>query len=243
MVGGREVSLGLFGGDCWGVNERCQPSASYQLSGGGPEDGLAPAATACSNDRNSNRNLGWAFGAPPQSPNNLFWHCAVQTYLPQVSKNTFAGLWGTVVGVFGAPLQNTYNIFGTEQFKHTYPRYPNTLSLAYGVRWYGCLERQPGTQTLFLALRTSNTTVIGMQKHLRWPMVYSGMGVWGATPEPKQIFLALCISTTTVLGIQKHLDWPTGYSGRGVWSATPEPKQYFLPLFFFWRSGVWAVRA
>ena len=132
--------------------------------------------------------------------------------------------------MFGAPLQNTYNIFGTEQFKHTYPRYPNTLSLAYGVRWYGCLERQPGTQTLFLALRTSNTTVIGMQKHLRWPMVYSGMGVWGATPEPKQIFLALCISTTTVLGIQKHLDWPTGYSRRGVWSAIPEPKHYFLAL-------------
>ena len=34
------------------------------------------------------------------------------------------------------------------------------------------------------------------------------MGVWGATPEPKQHFLALCNSNTPVPGIQKHFYWP-----------------------------------
>ena len=36
------------------------------------------------------------------------------------------------------------------------------------------------------------------------------MGVWGATPDPKQYFLALCSSNTPILGIQKHL--PTAMS-------------------------------
>ena len=66
-------------------------------------------------------------------------------------------------------------------------------------------------------------------KHLFWPMVCRGMGVWGTTPEPKQYFLAFCSSNTTILGTQKHLCWPLGgYSGMGVWSATPEPIQYFF---------------
>ena len=56
------------------------------------------------------------------------------------------------------------------------------------------------------------------------------MGLWGATPEPKQYVLALCTSNITILGIQKHLYWPVGYSGMGVWGATPEPSQYFLAL-------------
>ena len=78
--------------------------------------------------------------------------------------------------------------------------------------------------------RHPRTIIRGMQKHLGWPVGYSGMGVWGATPEPKQYFLALCSANTTILGIQEHLCWPKGYSGRGAWGATPDPKQYFLAL-------------
>ena len=53
------------------------------------------------------------------------------------------------------------------------------------------------------------------------------MGVWGATPEPKQYFLAVCSSNTPILGMQKHLFWPIGYSGMGVWGATPESRDIF----------------
>ena len=32
------------------------------------------------------------FGPPPQNPNNIFWHCAVQTSASEVSKTMFAGV-------------------------------------------------------------------------------------------------------------------------------------------------------
>ena len=48
----------------------------------------------------------WLFGAPPQNPNNIFWHCALQKPSWEVSKNTFAGSWGIEVWVFGAPPEN-----------------------------------------------------------------------------------------------------------------------------------------
>ena len=66
-----------------------------------------------------------------------------------------------------------------------------------------------------------------LRKHLCWPMGYIGMGVWSATPEPKQYFLALCSSNTPILGIQNQFCWPMGYSGIGSWSATPEHKLFF----------------
>ena len=68
---------------------------------------------------------------------------------------------------------------------------------------------------------------LGIQKHLCWPVGYSGTGGWGATPEPKQYFLALCSSNTIIRGTQKHLCWPVGCSGMGGWGATPEHKQFF----------------
>ena len=69
-----------------------------------------------------------------------------------------------------------------------------------------------------------------MQKHLFWPMVCSGMGGWGATPEPTCYFLALCISKRPILGMQTHVFWPKMCSGMGGWGATPEPRCYFLAL-------------
>ena len=89
----------------------------------------------------------WVFESPPQ---NGFFNYAVQTPPSQVFKNTFAGLWGTVVWVFGPSPQDTSNIF--------------------------------------LASCKSNNTIIGIQKHLWWPIGYRGIAVWGATPEPEQIF-------------------------------------------------------
>ena len=93
------------------------------------------------------------WGAGPQ-PKQYFWHCVVQTVQTppsRVSKNTFAGLWGAAVWVFGAEL--------------------------------------------VLALSSSNTTITGIQKHLCWPMGYSGMGVWDPSPQPKQYFWHCAIQT------------------------------------------------
>ena len=84
------------------------------------------------------------------------------------------------------------------------------------------------TKQYFLALRSPNTTILGSQKHLCWPVGYAGRCVWGATPETKQYSLALRSSNTTILGIQKHLCWPIEYSGLGGWSATLETKTIFF---------------
>ena len=83
---------------------------------------------------------------------------------------------------------STQTFFGSMQFKHYHHRYPKTALLASGVQRYGCLGRHPRTQTIFLALCSSNTPTIGTQKHFCWPMGYSEMGVWGATPEPGSVF-------------------------------------------------------
>ena len=74
---------------------------------------------------------------------------------------------------------------------------------------------------------------LGIQKHLCWPVGYSGLAVWGATPEPKQYVSALCSSITIIRGTQKHLYYPVGYNGMGVWGATPEPKRFFFAIVQF----------
>ena len=135
-----------------------------------------------------------------------------------------------MVWVFGALDQNPNNIFWHCAFQTPHPRHPKTPFLAYRVQRYGCLGRRMRTQNHFSALCISNTPILGIQKHFCWPVGYSGMRGWGATPEPKQCFLLSCILNTPILGIQKHLCWPMGYSGMGVWAATPEPNQYFLEL-------------
>ena len=113
-------------------------------------------------------------------------------------------------------------------FKHPHPRYPKTPLPAYRVQKYGCLERHPKTQTPVFG---ANTPILGIQKHLCWPVGYKGMGAWGATAEPKNRFLALCVSNTPVLGIQKHLFWSIGYCAMGCLSATREPTKFFHTIF------------
>ena len=119
----------------------------------------------------------------------------------------------------------THLIFsGIVQFKETHSRDPKTPLLAHGVQWYGWLGRHPRTHIIFLlAFCSSKTPILGMQKHLFWPMVCSGLGGWGATPEPKRYWLALCSSKTLILGMHKHLFCPKVCSGMGGWGATPEP--------------------
>ena len=101
--------------------------------------------------------MAWVFGAPPQNPNNIFWHCAIQIPSSEESKNTFAAPWSIVVLSFGAPPQNPNNICSLVQFKYPHPRYPKIPLLPYRVQWYWCLGRHPRTQTILLALCNSNT--------------------------------------------------------------------------------------
>ena len=117
--------------------------------------------------------------------------------------------------------------YGILHFEHHHPRYPRTLLLACRVQWYECLGRHPRIQATFMALCIANITIQGIQKHFCWTVGHSGIGVWGATPEPRHHFMALCISNNTILGIQKHHCWPMGYGGMSVWGATPEPEEYF----------------
>ena len=69
------------------------------------------------------------------------------------------------MGVWGAT-QNLNFLFGIVLFKQPHPRYPKTPVLAYGAQRYGCLGRYPRTQTIILALCSSNTTIIGIHKQL-----------------------------------------------------------------------------
>ena len=85
----------------------------------------------------------------------------------------------------------------------------------------------PEPTRCFLALCSSKTPILGVQKHPFWLVVCSGMGVWSDTPEPTAYFLTWCISNTAILGIQKHSFWLVVCSGMGVWSATPGPTGYF----------------
>ena len=109
---------------------------------------------------------------------------------PRYSKTPFLAHGVQRYGRLGCHPRTQTLFFG--MFKHHHPRYPKTPFLAYGVPWYGCLERHPRTppephpKQFFLALCSSITTIPGIQKYLCWPMGYSGMGVWSATPEPKQ---------------------------------------------------------
>ena len=82
----------------------------------------------------------------------------------------------------------------------------------------------PQNPNKFLALSISNTPILGIQKHVFWPMVCRGIGVWGATAEPKQYIFGVVHF--------KHTDFrypQTGfldhgvqrYGREGAWPLTP----------------------
>ena len=126
----------------------------------------------------------WVFGAPPQNTNNTFGIVQLKHHHHRCPKTPLLANRVQWYWCLGRHPRTQLILFGIMQFKQHHHRCPKTSLLAYRVQWYGCLGRHPRTQTILLALCNSNTTIIGVQKHLCWPIGYSGIGVWGATPEP-----------------------------------------------------------
>ena len=143
-------------------------------------------------------------------------------------------------------------------WQHVHTQGPRSTTRGFWstvCRYMGGWSATPEGTRYFLALCSSKTSILGIQKHLYWLVVCSGTGVGSATPEPTAYFLALRGSKTPILGIQKHLFWPVVCSGMGVWSATPEPTAYFWALctsktpilgikntfFGLWCAVVWVV--
>ena len=77
------------------------------------------------------------------------------------------------------------------------------LFLAPAVQKHGRLRRHPRTQAIFFDTVQHTHARYPQKPLLAWGMGYIGIGVWGATPEPKEYFLASCSSNTPILGIQK----------------------------------------
>ena len=111
----------------------------------------------------------------------IFARCAFQTPPYLVSKNTFCGRFSVEVWALGAPRQNP-TFFGIAQFKHPHPRYLKNIFLADLVQRYALLDRHAQSPH-FLALRTSNTPILGIQKHSFWQIWCKGMRAWSATPK------------------------------------------------------------
>ena len=107
------------------------------------------------------------------------------------------------------------------------------LTHGYPIRHFLYTYATPKPKQYSLALCSSNTSVLRIQKHFCRPIGYRGRGAWGGTPERKQYFLALCISNTPFLGIQKHFCWLVEYINTGVWGATPEVKHFFFGIVHF----------
>ena len=83
------------------------------------------------------------------------------------------GLW--------APCQ-ICTFFGIALFNNPHPRYSKTCLLAYLVQGYARLGRLAKTP-IFLALRISNTPMLGIQKHFCWHIWCKGMRAWSAAPK------------------------------------------------------------
>ena len=129
-----------------------------------------------------------------------------------LSKNTIAGLWGTVVWVFGAPPQMPNNFSSIVHFTHRHPRYRKTPFLAHGVCSYGGVwGASPEAKQCLLVLCNSNIPIPGTIKHLCCPKGYTALGVRGATPGAKQLFWH-CPFQTPPSQVSKN-----SFSGR--WTA------------------------
>ena len=74
----------------------------------------------------------------------------------------------------------------------------------------------------------SNTPILHIQKHLFWPIGYSGMRVWGATREPKRYFWHCAVQTppsqvykNTFAGLYNALQWQKATHGSQGWLGGP----------------------
>ena len=128
----------------------------------------------------------WVFGASPQNPNSRFWPSPFQTHLSRVFKNTFSDPWSAGIWVFASPPQNPNSSCWQCPFQ-------THLSLIFQNPCYGpwcsvvwVFGAPPQNPNNFSLCPISNTPIPGIQKHIFRPMICRGMGVSGATPEPKQ---------------------------------------------------------
>ena len=191
------------------------------------------------------------WGATPQ-PYFFLALCISNTTFPGIQKHVCWPMEYSGMGVWRATPEPNF-FFGIVHFKHHLPRYPAACLLAYGVQWYGCLWRHSRTETIFLALCISNTTIPGTQKHVCWPLEYCGMGVWAATPEPEQYFWHCAFQTppfqvpqNTFAGLWSTVVWVFGAPPQNpnnvFWHSafqTPlsqVPKNTFAGL---WSTMVW----
>ena len=128
----------------------------------------------------------WVFGAPPQNPNEIFLAlCISNTTTLGIQTHGRWPIGYSGLGVWGA-IQETEQFF----WHYTVQTPPFPVSKSDG-RTDGGLGRHPRTQTILLALYIPNTPISGVQKHLCWSMEYSGMGVWGTTPELRWFFFCI----------------------------------------------------
>ena len=74
-----------------------------------------------------------------------------------------------------------------------------------------------------------NTAILGIQKHLCWPVGCTGMGVWGATPEPLNMFW-LCAFQTPLYRVSKTTFARLWGAQVWVFGAPPENHSIFSGL-------------
>ena len=131
------------------------------------------------------------WGATPE-PKQHFLHYPFQPHPSQVCGNTFSGPWCAGVWVLGAPPLNPNSIFWHCPFhRHPSQLFQNTF---YGP-WCAeiwVFEAPPQNPKHFFCYGPFQTHLSQLfQNTFFWPMVCRGMGVWGATREPKQNISAM----------------------------------------------------
>ena len=90
----------------------------------------------------------------------------------------------------------------------------------------------PEPNQFFLALSCSNTSIIGIEKYLCWPVGYRGMSVWGPTPKPHDILWHCAVQTPPTQGSKNTF---AGLWGAMVWGFGAQPQN---PNNILWQCGV-----
>ena len=154
------------------------------------------------------------WGTTPEPKTILFGIVQFKHHHPWYPKTPWLAYVVQLYGCLGRRPRTQAIFWGIVQPKHHRRGYLKTRLLAYGVQKFGCLGRHPRTQTIFLALCSSNTPILGTQKHVLWCMVCIGVCVWGATPihphasYPKTLFLADLVQSATP---KTHIFWPCAF--------------------------------
>ena len=165
-------------------------------------------------------------GRHPRTQTICFGIVPFKHYHPRYSKTRFVAYGVQWYWCLERHPRTQTMFFGIVYCKYTHPRYPKTLFVAYGVQWYVRLGRHPRTQTIVFCIVHCNHPHPRYPKHLFWPMVFRGMGVWGATPEPEQYFFGVIRPRTPVYPFMPVLRL----------SISPPEKGPRLQVFFLVRD-------